>query len=175
MLFCLKTLWLVYFSSRKDSKYGSKYLLKRKKSKTSDRSHSWKKLQNCQIMSLENTPVTESILCLILLMWVAPLLNYSGQESKNNLHYMIVTYLWPSKKGQSSNLMWMLDPEQGCNHAKFKRPPLHHVHQKASVKGFVKSENVSVISLEYVGWGEQTNNKKKRWKIIIKIEVSIIY
>ena len=44
----------------------------------------------------------------------------------------------------------LLDPKQGYNHAKFEKPSLNSVHQKTNVKTLVKSENMSIISLEYV-------------------------
>ena len=49
-----------------------------------------------------------------------------------------------------------VDPKQGKNHAKFERPPLKSICQKANIKVFVKSENVSTISCEYV----------QKWKIV---------
>ena len=56
-----------------------------KKSKRSNDSHSSAKLLKIMlVMSFDCTPVTQSLLCLISLMCVAPL-NYSGQASKNSL------------------------------------------------------------------------------------------
>ena len=43
-----------------------------------------------------------------------------------------------------------LDPEHGYNHPKFERPPFDGVRPKANVKVFVKSVNMSFISLEHV-------------------------
>ena len=75
---------------------------------------------------------------------------------------MILTYLWPWNKVKVIKPGYEpLDPEQGCNQAKFQRPPLNSVCQKASVKGWffvvvvvvvvvVKLENTSVICLECV-------------------------
>ena len=51
----------------------------------------------------------------------------------------------------------MLDPKQGYNHAKFEIPSLHSVHQKGNIKASVNSENMSIISLEYV----------QEWKIVV--------
>ena len=48
-----------------------------------------------------------------------------------------------------------LDPKQGYNHAKFERSPLNRVHKNANIKAFLKSENMSNISLAYV----QRSNK----------------
>ena len=39
---------------------------------------------------------------------------------------------------------------QGHNHAEFERPSLNSVCQKANDNIFVQSENMSIISLEYV-------------------------
>ena len=58
---------------------------------------------------------------------------------------MILTYLWPS--GQDHQTWYELP---GYNHAKFERLPLNCVHQKANSKVFVKSENISILSLEHV-------------------------
>ena len=44
----------------------------------------------------------------------------------------------------------IMEDFKGYNHAKIERPSLNSVHQKANVKVFVKSENISIISLEYV-------------------------
>ena len=43
----------------------------------------------------------------------------------------------------------MLDPEKDYNHTKFERPPWNSVRQRAKRKVFDKSENMSIISLEY--------------------------
>ena len=43
-----------------------------------------------------------------------------------------------------------VDPKQGYNHAKFERPCVKCVPKEANVKVFVKSENMSIISLEYM-------------------------
>ena len=40
------------------------------------------------------------------------------------------------------------EPKQGYNHPMFKRPNLSTVHQKANTKVFVKSENMSIISIK---------------------------
>ena len=44
----------------------------------------------------------------------------------------------------------LVDPKQGYNNAKFEKPRLNSVHEKANDKDFVKSGNTSVISFEYV-------------------------
>ena len=60
---------------------------------------------------------------------------------------MILTYSMTLKLGQDHQTWYdLLDPKQGFDHAKFERPPLHSVSQKANIKVFVKSENISIIS-----------------------------
>ena len=57
------------------------------------------------------------------------------------------------KQGQHRQTWYeLLDQKQGYNHAKFERPPLqsHSVLQNPNVKVLVKSENTSIIYLEYV-------------------------
>ena len=44
----------------------------------------------------------------------------------------------------------LVDPEQDYNNAKFERPPLHSVRQKANLKVLVKSGDMSIIYLKYV-------------------------
>ena len=48
-------------------------------------------------MSLKYTPVTQSKLCLIFLMYAATV-NYCGEDSKHILQFMILKYLWPWNK-----------------------------------------------------------------------------
>ena len=52
------------------------------------------KKKSVLVMSLKCTPVTESILCLVFLMYEANIwcANYSGQKSKNILQFMILTH-----------------------------------------------------------------------------------
>ena len=54
------------------------------------------KIKKKKKVSLKNTPVTQSILCLIFLICVKTIqrLNCIGQELKKNLQFMILTYLW---------------------------------------------------------------------------------
>ena len=63
---------------------------------------------------------------------------------------MSMTYLWQ---------IWydLLNPDQGYDHAKFERNSMNSVHQKANIKVLVKSEKMSIISLEYV----------QKWKIMV--------
>ena len=78
-----------------------------------------------QKCSLKNTPVMQSMMCLIFLRCVATTrhIHCSGQESENNLQFMILTYLWSWQKVKVIKPGTMLDPEQGYNHAKVERPP----------------------------------------------------
>ena len=78
-----------------------------------------------KIMSLEYTPVTQSILCLIFLMCVLTThnFNYSAQESKKQFAVYAVKYV-TLKKGQGHQPWYeLLYPKQCYNHAKCKRPP----------------------------------------------------
>ena len=59
----------------------------------------------------------------------------------------------------------MLAPEPGYTYAKFERPPLNSVCPKPKVKGSVKSENMSIISLEYV----------QKWKTVVYSLVYLTY
>ena len=128
------------------------------KNRCSDDSCSGAKLEKC-VMSLKYTPVTQSILCLVFLMHVETMhhLNYSGQESrgkKKKLQCMILTYLWPWNKVKVIRTWYeLLDPKYKILKTSPKQCP-----QKANGKVFVKSENMSIISLDYV-------NSKKYWSI----------
>ena len=51
----------------------------------------------------------------------------------------------------------LIDPEQGCNHAKFERPHINSVCEKTNMKVFLSQQERSMISLEY-------NAKKKKKK-----------
>ena len=56
-----------------------------------------------------------------------------------------------SKQGQGHQTWYgLVDPKQDYNNAKFEKPRLNSVHEKANDKGSVKSGNMSTISLEYV-------------------------
>ena len=84
----------------------------------------------------------QSILCQIFLMYVATMhcLNYSGQESEKQEIRSVI------KPG-----MICQTPVQGYqyNHLSLK-DLLYSVHKKANVIVFVKSENTSIISTEYI-------------------------
>ena len=70
---------------------------------------------------------------------------------------MSLTYRWPWNKVKVIKPGVLLDPEQDYNHTKFERPPFNSVCQKANIKNFVNSENMSIISPEYV----------QKWKIVV--------
>ena len=55
------------------------------------------------------------------------------------------------KQGQSHQT-WheSVDSKQGYNQAKFEKPRINSVCEKGNDKVFVKSGNMSIISLEYV-------------------------
>ena len=107
-----------------------------------------KKKKKVLVMPLRYTPITQSILCLIFMMSVATIPPYSGQESKNNLLFMILTYLWPWK-GQGHKIWYeLLDPKQGYNHAKFEWPTSTSVCQKANLKSFCQIRK----HINYLPW-----------------------
>ena len=55
-------------------------------------------------------------------------LNYSGQESKKQVAVYDPDTSVTLKQGQGHQTWYVLvDPKQGCNHAKFERPPLNSV------------------------------------------------
>ena len=62
---------------------------------------------------------------------------------------MILTHIWPWKKFKDIRPGMDWETVSGYSHAKFERPPLHSVRQKANIKVAVKSENMWIISLEY--------------------------
>ena len=110
----------------------------------------------CQLCPQNNTSVTQSILSLIFLMYVATIrhLKYSGQLKKTKKKHVAVYDSDTSvtlEQGQGHQA-WhaLVDPTQSYNHAEFERPHLNSVLEKANVKGFVKSENTSVISPAYL-------------------------
>ena len=68
---------------------------------------------------------------------------------KNHVSYDFDTRDLETRSG-SSKLYELVDSKQGYNNAKFEKPCLNSVHEKANNKVFVKSGNISIISLEYV-------------------------
>ena len=100
------------------------------RTRTATLTFKWKITKIVLVMSLKHTPVTQSILCLIFL-------RYSEEESKNNLQFMILTYMWPWNKVKlikSDIKCWNLSK---AIITKFDRPPLNSVCKKAKIKGFL--------------------------------------
>ena len=62
---------------------------------------------------------------------------------------MIHTFLWLWNMVSDQTWYKLVDSKQDFNHTKYERP-LKSVRQKATVKVFVKSENMSITSLKYV-------------------------
>ena len=53
------------------------------------------------------------------------------------------------KQGQGHQTWYeLVDPKQGYNYAKFEKPHMNTVHEKANDSVVVKTGNTSVISLE---------------------------
>ena len=106
--------------------------------------HSWAKFFFLnRVMSLQYTPVTQSIPCLVLhALRAIQRLNYCGQESKKKktIYCLILAHLWPCNKVKVINLE---DPKQGYNNTKFEKP-------QANDTVIVESGNTSIIFLEYV-------------------------
>ena len=128
----------------------------------------WKKKntkKNMVVKPLKHTPVPESILFLIFLMYVKTIqhLNYSGQESKKQFAVYESQIPVTLKEGQGHQTWYeLVDPKQDDNNVKFQKPCLNSVCEKASDKVFVKSVNMWVISLEYV----QKFKKKEEKKVV---------
>ena len=86
-----------------------------------------------------HTRVTQFILCIICLMYVATIqrLNYRGQECKTcNLQFIFLTHLWPWKKAKvikPRKTRLNVYPKQGYIHAKFEWSCLNGVPKKANV------------------------------------------
>ena len=73
-----------------------------------------------------------------------------GQESKKQLAVYDSDTPVSLKQGQGHQI-WdeLVDHKQGYNSAKFEKPWLNSVHERANKFFFVKSRNMSIISLEY--------------------------
>ena len=105
--------------------------------------------------SLKCTSVTQSILCLIILMCVrnhaSIKLQWTG--SKNNLHFMMLIYLWSWNKVKGHQTWHELpDPEQGYNHAKFDRPPFNSVTSSSKTPTLQKTCPLKIIYLLPCCW-----------------------
>ena len=69
---------------------------------------------------------------------------------KNHISYEYDTPV-TLKQGQGNQTWYKLvDPKECWSNTKFEKPHLNSVHEKANNKVFVKSGNISIISLEYV-------------------------
>lgn len=80
-------------------------------------------------------------------------LNYTGQEVlKHNLQFTFLMKLWIEAGHDQGHQTWneSEDPKEGYNLAKFERPQLKSVKEKANVLVVVKSGNTSIIFLEYM-------------------------
>ena len=81
--------------------------------------------------------------------------NYSGYESKMQLTVYDSDTPVTLKKGQGHQTWYeLIDPKHGYNNAKFEKSCLNRICEKANDKVFVKSGNLSIISLEYV-WNSE--------------------
>ena len=64
---------------------------------------------------------------------------------------MILTHLWPCNKVKVKKNWYELENlEQGYSSAKFEKPRLKSVHKYANITVFVKSGNMSIISIATV-------------------------
>ena len=76
-------------------------------------------------------------------------LNYGGKESLFLFAVCDSDTPVTLKKCQVLQTWYeLVDPKQGYNNAKFEKPCLHSVCEKANNEVFVKSGNMSIISLE---------------------------
>ena len=76
------------------------------------------------VMSLKYTSVTQSILCLIFLMYARIIQHFTmmNKNLKNILQFIILTHV-TLKQGQGQqNWYKLVDPEQDYNNAKFEKP-----------------------------------------------------
>ena len=89
------------------------------------------------VMSLEYRPVTQSILCLIFSMYVRTIqyLNQGGWESQKQFAVYYSDTPVTLKQGHQT---WyeLVYPKQGYNDAKFEKPLLNSIHEKACDKVF---------------------------------------
>ena len=85
-------------------------------------------------------------------MYVASIhrLNYSRQKPKRKFVFYDSNTPVTLTHGQGYQTWYeWVDPKQGYNLAKFEKSRLNSVHEKVNVKVFVKSGNMSIVSLEY--------------------------
>ena len=100
-------------------------------------------------MSLTDTPITQSIRCLIFLKHerTVPHLNYSGQESKRqSADYDFDTSV-TLKQGQGHQTWFeLVDSKQGCYNTNFEKSRLNSVPQKKSQKHFSSNQETGKLS-----------------------------
>ena len=78
-------------------------------------------------------------------------INYGEQESKKQFSVYDSDIPATLKQGQGHQTWYeLVDPKQGYNKTHFEKPHLNSVCESANDKGFAKSENASIISLECV-------------------------
>ena len=79
-------------------------------------------------------------------------LNYNRQKSRKQVAVYESDIPMTLKQGQGHKTWYeLVDAKHSYNDAKFEKPRLNSVREKANDKVFVKSGNTSVVSLEYVG------------------------
>ena len=98
------------------------------------------------IISLQYTSVTEIIVCIIFLMYIATIQhsNYKRQESKTcNLQFIFLTNLWPWNSQGHQTYNDNVDPKskEGYNHNKFEWPWFDGMREKANFLFFFKQGN----------------------------------
>ena len=77
--------------------------------------------------------------------------NYSGWESKKRLSVCDSDTAVILKQGQGHQTWYeLVNYKQGYIYAKFEKPRLNAIHEKAIVNILVKSGNTSIISFEFV-------------------------
>ena len=78
-------------------------------------------------------------------------LNYNRQKSRKQVAVYESDIPMTLKQGQGHKTWYeLVDAKHSYNDAKFEKPRLNSVREKANDKVFVKSGNTSVISVKYV-------------------------
>ena len=108
-------------------------------------------------MSLKDTPVRQRMLCMTFWVYVRTIqrLNYSGQEHTRHTCDL-------ETRSRSSNLVQLLDTKQGYNNAKFEKPCLNSVRDKANEKCFCQIRKHANLSPSKMYTSKE---KKKKWRI----------
>ena len=87
-------------------------------------------------------------------------LNYGGQEPTQQFAVCDSDTPVTLKQGQSHQTCYeLVEPKHGYNNTNFEKPCLKSVHEGANNKVFVKSGNISIISLQYVRKSTATTKK----------------